>query len=78
MDEAALLRALDQLKPGLTEIYLHPATVSGAAIAASMPGYRHAEELAALLSPRVKARIEQLGLRRGGFCDFSGLKGAPA
>ena len=70
MDEAALLRALDQLRPGLTEIYLHPATVSGAAVAPSMPGYRHAEELAALLSPRVRARLEQLRMRRGGFGDF--------
>ncbi|MBL6749938.1 MAG: hopanoid biosynthesis-associated protein HpnK [Nevskia sp.] len=72
MDEATLLRALDCLGGGITEIYLHPATVSGAAIAPSMQGYRHADELAALLSPRVRAAVARLDLRRGGFADFAG------
>jgi hopanoid biosynthesis associated protein HpnK len=70
MDESVLLAALEQLPPGVTEIYLHPATVSGGVIAPSMPDYRHADELAALLSPRVRAAIERLDVRRGGFCDL--------
>ncbi|WP_295996498.1 hopanoid biosynthesis-associated protein HpnK [Rugamonas sp.] len=73
MDEAALLAALPALAAGVTEIYLHPGLASGAAVAASMDGYRHADELAALLSPRVRAALEQLvqgGLRRGGFADL--------
>lgn len=70
MDEAVVLTALRALPPGITEIYLHPATQSGSAIAPSMPGYRHADELAALLSPRVRAAIDALDVPRGGFTDL--------
>jgi hopanoid biosynthesis associated protein HpnK len=38
------------LPPGSSEIYLHPATSHDADLARLMPGYRHAEELQALLS----------------------------
>lgn len=71
MDEARLLEILGRLPDGLTEIYLHPALASGAAIAASMSGYRHADELAALLSPRVRAAIAACGAQTGGFRRFS-------
>jgi hopanoid biosynthesis associated protein HpnK len=74
-DEAALLAALDHLpQKGIGELYLHPAVESGAAIAASMPGYRHADELAALLSPRVRkacVRLRGCGFRFGGFADLA-------
>jgi len=70
MSESALLEALQALPAGVTEIYLHPATVSGAAIAPSAPNYRHADELAALLSPRVRAAVQRLGVRTGGFADL--------
>jgi hopanoid biosynthesis associated protein HpnK len=70
MDEATLLAALPGLPAGVTEIYLHPGLASGAAVAASMIGYRHADELAALLSPRVRAALDTLVPRRGGFADL--------
>ena len=70
MDENAVLQALRELPGGVTEIYLHPATQSGSLIAPSMPGYRHTEELAALLSPQVRAAVERLGIPRGGFSDL--------
>jgi hopanoid biosynthesis associated protein HpnK len=69
MDESRLLTVLRRLPAGATEIYLHPATVSGAAVAPSMPGYRHAAELAALLSPRVREAIVAANLPCGGFRD---------
>jgi hopanoid biosynthesis associated protein HpnK len=69
MDEQAMLQALQSLPAGVTEIYLHPATASGSVIAPSMPAYRHADELAALLSPRVRAAIDKLGVPCGGFAD---------
>ncbi|MEK6807047.1 MAG: hopanoid biosynthesis-associated protein HpnK [Pseudomonadota bacterium] len=72
MDEPQLLQVLAQLAPGVTEIYLHPATVSGRAIAEPMAGYRHADELAALLSPRVRAALDALNIPRGGFADLFG------
>jgi hopanoid biosynthesis associated protein HpnK len=77
MDERSVLDALEQLGGGLTEIYLHPATVSGSQIAPSMWTYRHADELAALTSPRVRAAVVRLGLPCGGFADF-GDPAAPA
>jgi chitin disaccharide deacetylase len=76
MDEATLIAALQALPPGLTEIYLHPATRSGAAIAASMPAYRHADEFAALLSPRVAALLAASQTPRGGYSDWLRLHNA--
>jgi len=69
MDEHQMLAVLARLPFGITEIYLHPATLSGAQIAPTMPAYRHADELAALLSPRVRAAMDALNVRRGGYSD---------
>jgi hopanoid biosynthesis associated protein HpnK len=69
MDEEQLLAILARLPRGVTEIYLHPAVDSGAAIAPSMRSYRHAEELAALKSHRVRETIAALNIRRGGYGD---------
>jgi chitin disaccharide deacetylase len=69
MDEETLLAILTRLPPGVTEIYLHPATESGSAIASTMASYRHADELAALLSPRVRGAIAATGIGYGGFVD---------
>ncbi|TFW24719.1 hopanoid biosynthesis-associated protein HpnK [Duganella callida] len=69
MDEAALLAALARLDDGVTEIYLHPAVASEAPLTPGMADYRHADELAALLSPRVRAAVEALAPRRGGYTD---------
>ncbi|HTO79248.1 MAG TPA: hopanoid biosynthesis-associated protein HpnK [Methylocystis sp.] len=74
MDETALLGALARLPGGVTEIYSHPATQRG--ITPSMASYRPTDELAALLSPRVRAAMEDLGLKRGGFSDFWPARGA--
>jgi chitin disaccharide deacetylase len=72
MDEARLLEILGRLPEGTTEIYLHPAVRSGEAIAPSMRGYRHADELAALLSERVRQGVAASGAARGGFRDLAG------
>jgi hopanoid biosynthesis associated protein HpnK len=69
-DEATLLEALAHLPAGVGEIYLHPALDSGERIAASMRGYRHADELAALCSPRVRSALEVLRLAPIGFSDL--------
>lgn len=71
MDETTLLAVLEQLPPGATEVYLHPAISSGEEIAPAMRGYRHAEELAALLSPRVATAMTLCGAARGGFLDLA-------
>jgi hopanoid biosynthesis associated protein HpnK len=70
MDEGKILAILARLPPGATEIYLHPAVQSGVSIATSMSQYRHADELAALLSPAVRAAIAAGGFSRGGYSDL--------
>jgi chitin disaccharide deacetylase len=68
MDEAGLLAILARLPPGVSEIYLHPATQSGSVITASMSQYRHAQELDALSSPRVRAALNAVAFR-GGYTE---------
>jgi hopanoid biosynthesis associated protein HpnK len=60
---------LAQLPEGLTEIYTHPATAGGFAGAA--PGYRYADELAALTDPHAIAAVRASGARLGGFADLA-------
>lgn len=74
MDEARLLELLARLPEGVTEIYLHPALESGAAIAAGMGGYRHADELAALLSPNVRAAVSACGAVTGSFTRLAAAR----
>ena len=71
MVEGRLLRLLPQLPRGVSEIYFHAATVRSAALSATMPGYRHEEELAALLSPAARSLVTNLGIRLGGYSDFA-------
>ncbi len=68
-----LAALLGRLPGGTTEIYLHPATAPGFAGAA--PGYRYAEELAALTDPRVRAAAA--GLARGGYGAMLGRLSRP-
>jgi len=69
MNESTLLAVIERLPPGVTEIYLHPATESGQVIDPSMSGYRHSDEFAALLSPRVRAAIAAADVTHGGYID---------
>jgi hopanoid biosynthesis associated protein HpnK len=68
MIESRLAGLLARLPDGLTEIYAHPARAGGFAGAA--PGYRYAQELAALTAPAVRAAAAASGAARGGFGDF--------
>ncbi|WP_245643852.1 hopanoid biosynthesis-associated protein HpnK [Paraburkholderia oxyphila] len=73
MDEAVLLEALAHLPAqGVGEIYCHPAEAPAAGegpITPSMRTYRHADELGALISPRVAEALKRTGVRHGGFTD---------
>ena len=71
MVEGRILGLLSHLPAGVSELYCHPATERSAALAAAMPGYRNTEELAALLSPRVKRRIEELGIGLVSYGDLA-------
>jgi hopanoid biosynthesis associated protein HpnK len=62
MTEDRLLRLLPVLPGGVSELYLHPAARRSDVLTRTMPSYRPTEELAALLSPRVRAAIAERGI----------------
>ena len=68
MTKERLRGLIHNLPPGLSEIYLHPAT-SGA-FAGAVPDYLYEDELAALISRDVIAESRDPSLRLGGFADF--------
>lgn len=57
MDEATVLDIIDSLPAGVSEMYLHPAARNQ--LTPSMAEYRHTDELAALISPAVQARVAE-------------------
>ncbi len=57
MTEEKLLRLIPHLPPGEAELYFHPAAGRDALLDRLMPGYDHEGELAALLSPAVRAAL---------------------
>jgi hopanoid biosynthesis associated protein HpnK len=71
MTERRVLALLPHLPAGVSELYCHPATRQTPSLAAAMPGYRHADELAMLLSPLVRARIAELGIAIVGYGDLA-------
>jgi hypothetical protein len=60
MTEEYLLQLLDGLNEGVTELYFHPGVLPDSEITRRMPDYRHADELAAILSPVVREKLKQL------------------
>ena len=64
---AALLRHLPE---GASEIYTHPATANS--FAGAVPGYRYADELSALVSPRIAAVIAANDIRLTTYSDIRG------
>jgi hopanoid biosynthesis associated protein HpnK len=54
MTEERVLELIPHLPEGVSEIYFHPAVGRDALLTALMPLYRHEDELAALVSPRVR------------------------
>jgi hopanoid biosynthesis associated protein HpnK len=68
MSAARLRGLLLNLATGSTEIYFHPATRDGFENCA--PGYRYADELAALIDPSVVALARRGDMALGGYADF--------
>ncbi len=65
MTEAAWLRIVPRIAAGVTEVYCHPTTSMTAPRQRGAPS--PADELAALLSPRVRAALDSAGIRRMSF-----------
>ncbi len=63
MTEEYILNIIEGLQEGLTEIYFHPGILPDAEISRRMPDYRHQEELAAITSPTVRGRLQELQIQ---------------
>lgn len=70
MDERLLLRFLQQLPDGITEIYFHPATRRCSEGDRTMSHYHREDELMALISPRVKQLMDKLGIQPIAFSEI--------
>ena len=71
MTEEYILKIIDGLQEGLTEIYFHPGILPDTEIRRRMPDYRHQEELAAITSPLVSRRLQELQIQ---LQNYSGEK----
>ena len=69
-DEPYLAHLIETLPPGTSELYCHPAEAQTAEMRRLMPGYRPADELAALTSPRVRALVERGGIELVRWSDL--------
>jgi chitin disaccharide deacetylase len=67
MTKNRLLNLIRGLPPGLSEIYLHPATGH---YPGDAPGYRYRDEFDALVDPQVIAACRDRCIKLGGFGDF--------
>ena len=68
MTPSRLTGLLRRLPAGCTEIYLHPAMAGG--FEGDAPGYRYADELAALMAPSAIAAARRADVALGGYSDF--------
>lgn len=71
-DERWLERTIARLPPGTTEIYFHPAEAHTPLLERLMPGYRHRDELAALVSPRVRRTALRAGVEIASWREVVG------
>jgi hopanoid biosynthesis associated protein HpnK len=68
MTSARVAGIIARLPEGLSELYLHPAT--GGGFEGAAPGYRYADEMAALVSPETAEAVTASGAVLGAFSDF--------
>lgn len=68
MTERRVAGLLARLPAGLSEIYAHPALAGG--FEGQAPGYRYADELAALVAPAAREALRGSGAATGGYADF--------
>jgi hopanoid biosynthesis associated protein HpnK len=71
MTEAYLMGLVPRLQPGVTEIYCHPGLWADPELRRWAPRYRRQEELAALLSPRLKVALAAAGVKVKDFREIS-------
>lgn len=70
MTETRIAGLIQNLEPGCTEIYTHPAT--SAEFDGAAKGYDYAAELSALLSPRCREAVRKSAAIISGYADMVG------
>ena len=70
MTEAYLTGLVPRLQPGVTEIYCHPGLYADPELQRWAPHYHRQEELAALMSPHLKASLAAAGVRLTDFREI--------
>jgi hopanoid biosynthesis associated protein HpnK len=75
MTEDYLLGLVPRLQPGVTEIYGHPGLYADPELQSWAGTYRRAEELTALLSPRLAESLRLAGVRLTDFRELAGKRG---
>lgn len=76
VDEAYLLGLLPRLRPGVTELYCHPAVLPCPEVERWSPDYRRDLELDALTSPAVAAALCDHNIRLVSYADLPEIHGA--
>jgi hopanoid biosynthesis associated protein HpnK len=74
MTETRVAGLLAHLPDGLTEFYFHPATSN--AFSGAAPGYRYADELAALVAPRIVSAARAGDIRLISYSNLAENSGA--
>ena len=72
MSEQRLLDLLDQMPVGISEVYCHPATRRWEGPDNLPDDYRVMEEFEALISARVRAKVQRCGIRIGSYAEILG------
>ena len=75
MTETYLLGLIPRLQPGLTEIYCHPGMEADTELPLWGPAYQRQQELAALLSPRLRAALAAAAIELSDFRELSLSRG---
>ena len=71
MSETYLLGLIPRLQPGVTEIYCHPGMDADTELSRWGPAYQRQQELAALLSPRLREALAAAGIELSDFRELS-------
>ncbi|MFN3075817.1 MAG: hopanoid biosynthesis-associated protein HpnK [Alphaproteobacteria bacterium] len=71
MVEARVLKFLEHLPEGVSELYCHPATRRWDGVDAFDQGYRCVEEFLAVSSQEVRAQADRLGIQRVSFAALA-------
>ncbi len=74
MTPARVLALLDELRPGVTEVFFHPATRRWDEISSDLQSYRLEDELAALVSPDVARALHKPGVQTIAFSDLAAAR----